>query len=149
MRPGHSFGGGKREAGEVRTLAPHHPFLPGKLLLAPPCNTGCGTYLPLRGSFPNIISSSSHRMTFVFAEVTFKGKHPETEFPGRGRDGRRGRREAFRCKEFKGPSVPPPFHQRGNQSPPVAPQSRTAQDQPIPLALQSRELRPWELRSGS
>lgn len=78
MRQGHSsgVGGGEREAGEVRTLAPHLLFLPGKLLLAPPCNTGCGRHLPLRGPFPNIISSSSHRMTFVFAEVTSKGKHP-------------------------------------------------------------------------
>lgn len=106
MRPGHSWGGGEREAGEVRTLAPHLAFLPGKLLLAPPCNTGRGRYLPLRGPFPNIISSSSHRMTFVFAEITSKGKHPG-RISGEGQMGKEGGGRHSDREELKGPFLPP------------------------------------------
>lgn len=82
--------GGEREAGQVRTLAPHHPFFHGKRLLAPPCNIGCGRDLPLRGPLPNIISNSSHRMAFVFPDVTSKRKHTG-RISGEGR--RWGKRE--------------------------------------------------------
>ena len=73
----------------------------------------------------------------------FQEKAYRQNFWGRAAMGQKGGGRHSDPEEFK-----PPARQSGNQSPLPVPQSRTAQDRPIPLVLQSRELRPWELELG-
>lgn len=111
--------GGKWEVGELRALASHLPFLPGKLLLTSSTQKYwvyqilAPGWVGVGGTFPKGTPSSSHWMAFVFPEVTSKGK--QTGIPwGGGRQmgvgvgsGEAGGGRHSDLDEFEGPSKPP------------------------------------------